>query len=80
MRYPAAKTRINPMNTFNPYVVGTSCILKGGDTADRRMTELNELIATAKARGRAHRVERLPSPENRPRFLGEHPKPPSMIT
>ena len=41
------------MNTFNPYVVGTSCILKGGDRADHRMTELNELIASAKASGRA---------------------------
>jgi hypothetical protein len=39
------------MNTFNPYVAGTSCILKGGDRADHRMTELNELIASAKASG-----------------------------
>ena len=47
------------MNTFNPYVVGTSCTLKGGDTADHRMTELNELIASAKASGRARSVERF---------------------
>jgi hypothetical protein len=40
------------MNTFNPYVVGTSCKLKGGDTADQRMTELNELIASAKINGK----------------------------
>ena len=40
------------MNTFDPYVVGMSCILKGGDRADDRMTELNELIASAKASGR----------------------------
>lgn len=38
------------MNSFNPYVAGTSCILKGGGKADHRMTELNALIASAKAR------------------------------
>jgi hypothetical protein len=48
------------MNTFNPYVVKMSCILKGGDRADHRMTELNELIAAAKAGGRARGVERRP--------------------
>jgi hypothetical protein len=47
------------MNTFNPYVVGTSCILKGGDKADHRMTELNVLLASAKASGKARSVERL---------------------
>jgi hypothetical protein len=47
------------MNTFNPYVVGTSCILKGGDRADRRMTELNVLLASAKASGNARGVEKL---------------------
>jgi hypothetical protein len=47
------------MNTFNPYVVGTSCILQGGDRADHRMTELNVLIASAAASGRARSVERL---------------------
>ena len=36
------------MNTFTPYIPGTSCILKRGDRADHRMTELNELIASAK--------------------------------
>jgi hypothetical protein len=49
------------MNTFNPYVVGISCILKGGDKADHRMTELNELIASAKASGRTRIVEKAPS-------------------
>jgi hypothetical protein len=37
------------MNTFTPYIPGASCILKRGDRADHRMTELNELIASAKA-------------------------------
>ena len=36
------------MNTFTPYIPGRSCILKHGDRADHRMTELNELIASAK--------------------------------
>jgi hypothetical protein len=36
------------MNTFTPYIAGASCILKRGDRADHRMTELNELIASAK--------------------------------
>jgi hypothetical protein len=36
------------MNTFTPYIPGASCILKRGDRADHRMTELNELIASAK--------------------------------
>jgi hypothetical protein len=35
------------MNTFTPYIPGASCILKRGDRADHRMTELNELIASA---------------------------------
>ena len=43
---------IKAMNTFDPYVVVMSCILKGGDRADHRMTELNELIASAKGSGR----------------------------
>jgi hypothetical protein len=34
------------MNTFTRYIVGTSCIFKGGDRADHRMTELNVLIAS----------------------------------
>jgi hypothetical protein len=36
------------MNTFAPYIVESTCILKGGDTADRRMMELNLLIASGK--------------------------------
>jgi hypothetical protein len=43
------------MNTFNPYVVGTSCTLKDGGRADQRMTELNALIASAKASGKGYR-------------------------
>jgi hypothetical protein len=34
------------MNTWTPYIVGFPCTLKGGDRADQRMTELNELIAS----------------------------------
>jgi hypothetical protein len=47
------------MNTFDPYIVDTSCILKGGDRADRRMTELNELIASAKVSAKVPTVGRL---------------------
>ena len=36
------------MNTWTPYIMGSACILKGGDRADNRMRELNELIASAK--------------------------------
>jgi len=43
------------MNTFDPYIVGTSCILKDGGRADHRMTELNALIAAAKASGKVYR-------------------------
>jgi hypothetical protein len=66
------------MNTFNPYVVGTSCLLKGGDTADHRMTELNKLIESAKASGRARGVERL----HRARFgfRDPHGLPPFLKT
>jgi hypothetical protein len=35
------------MNTFTPYIVGSTCILKGGDRADHRMTELNVEIASS---------------------------------
>ena len=66
------------MNTFNPYIVGTSCILKGGDTADHRMTELNRLIASAKASGRARGVERLQ--RTRFGFRDPHRLPPFLKT
>lgn len=36
------------MNTWTPYIVSFHCTLKGGDRADQRMTELNELIASDK--------------------------------
>jgi hypothetical protein len=36
------------MNTLTPHIVRFPCILKGGDGADRRMTELNELIESDK--------------------------------
>jgi hypothetical protein len=65
------------MNTFNPYVVGTSCILRGGDTADHRMTELNKLIASAKASGRASSVERH---RTRFGFRDRHRLPPFLKT
>lgn len=57
------------MNTFIPYVVGTSCILKGGDRADHRMTELNELIASDKTNGRDRCVRRF----DRTRFGSRDP-------
>ena len=63
------------MNTFTPYVVGSSCILKGGDTADHRMTELNELIASAKAFDRARSAERL----HRPTFTVRAPHRRSQV-
>lgn len=47
------------MNTFTPYIVGSSCILKSGGTADHRMTELNVLIASRKGSVRAF-TGRLP--------------------
>ena len=67
------------MNTFNPYVVRMSCILKGGDRADHRMTELNELIASAKVCDRARIVEST----HRTRFsfrdrLSPFPKRPTL--
>lgn len=43
------------MNTFTPYIVGFSCKLKGGDRADQRMTELNELIESDKRTAAATR-------------------------
>ena len=61
------------MNSLTPYIVGSSCILKTGDTADHRMTELNVLIASGKGSIRAFtelppRVQkRDPS---RPAFVG----------
>lgn len=36
------------MNTLTPYIMGSACILRGGDRADNRTRELNELIASAK--------------------------------
>jgi hypothetical protein len=54
------------MNTFDPYISGTSCILKDGGRADHRMTELNALIASAKAGGKVPRggtpVRHIPLP------------------
>jgi hypothetical protein len=48
------------MNTFAPYIVESSCILKGGDTADRRMMELNLLIASGKGNVRPANPLRAP--------------------
>jgi hypothetical protein len=36
------------MNTWTAHIVRFSCILKGGDRADGRMAELNELIESDK--------------------------------
>jgi hypothetical protein len=69
---------IRRMNTFNPYVAGISCTLKGGATADHRMTELNELIATAKAFDRARSAERLH--RTRFGFCDRHRRPPLLKT
>jgi hypothetical protein len=63
------------MNTFDPYISGTSCILKDGGRADQRMTELNALIAAAKASGKVYRAGNparhipLPRPVSLFRFL-----------
>jgi hypothetical protein len=43
------------MNTFIPYYSGRVCILKRGDRADHRMTELNELIESDKRTAAATR-------------------------
>jgi hypothetical protein len=62
------------MNSMTPYIVGSSCILKTGDTADHRMTELNVLIASGKGSVRAF-TGRLPRglkarSLSRPAFVG----------
>ena len=36
------------MNAWTEHILGFSCILKAGDRADQRMTELNELIESDK--------------------------------
>ena len=64
------------MNTWTPHIVGFSCILKGGDRADRRMTELNELIEsdkrTAAARSVAISRKRDHEPANPPKAVLRH--------
>jgi hypothetical protein len=64
------------MNTWTQYVVGSSCILKGGDRADQRMTELNELIASAKrtaaTRAIALSCKRNHEPANLPKAALRH--------
>jgi hypothetical protein len=63
------------MNTFDPYISGTSCVLKDGGRADQRMAELNALIASAKASGKVYRGGtpsrhiQLPRPVTPFRFL-----------
>lgn len=56
------------MNTWTPYIVGSACILKGGDRADNRMRELNELIASAKrtASDGSIAIPKRREPANRP--------------
>jgi hypothetical protein len=65
------------MNTFTPYIAGASCILKRGDRADRRMTELNELIESDKrtaaaARSVAISRKRDHEPSNPPKAVLRH--------
>jgi hypothetical protein len=64
------------MNASTPYIVGFSCILKGGDRADQRMTELNELIASAKraaaTRAVAISCKRNHEPANLPKAVLRH--------
>jgi hypothetical protein len=43
------------MNTRTAHIVRFSCILKAGDRADQRMTELNELIESDKPTAAATR-------------------------
>lgn len=43
------------MNTWTAHIVRFSCILKGGDRADGRMAELNELIESDKRTAAATR-------------------------
>ena len=43
------------MNTWTAHIVRFSCILKGGDRADGRMAELNELIESDKRTAAAAR-------------------------
>ena len=59
------------MNTWTPYIMGSACILKGGDRADNRMRELNELIASAKrtASTRSAAIPKNREPANRPKAL-----------
>jgi hypothetical protein len=64
------------MNTFTPYIAGASCILKRGDRADRRMTELNELIESDKRTAAALSVaisrKRDHEPSNPPKAVLRH--------
>jgi hypothetical protein len=62
------------MNTFDPYISGTSCILKDGGRADQRMTELNALIASAKASGKVYRGSPRHIPLPRPVTYFRFPK------
>lgn len=43
------------MNALTAHIVCFPCILKGGDRADRRMAELNELIQSDKRTAAATR-------------------------
>ena len=64
------------MNTFTPYIPGASCILKRGDRADHRMTELNELIESDKRTAAALSVAISPKrdhePSNPPKAVLRH--------
>jgi hypothetical protein len=65
------------MNTLTAHIVRFSCILKGGARADRRMTELNELIESDKRTAAATRSvaisrKRDHEPANPPKVVLRH--------
>jgi hypothetical protein len=65
------------MNTLTAHIVRFPCILKGGDRADRRMTELNELIEFDKRTAAATRSvpmlrKRDHKPANPPKVVIRH--------
>jgi hypothetical protein len=65
------------MNTLTAHVVRFPCVLKGGVRADRRMTELNELIESDKRTAAATRSvaisrKRDHKPANPPTVVVRH--------
>jgi hypothetical protein len=67
---------LNP-DTLTAHIVRFSCILKPGDRADRKMTELNELIESDKRTATATRSvaisrKRDHEPANPPKVVLRH--------